>query len=51
MSAVKSNTGRNDELHVENESKNSVGQSKRIFWQTSINDQRSKLRLYKWHFY
>ena len=42
---VKSNTGLNDELHVENESKNSVGQSKRIFWQTSINDQRPKLRV------
>ena len=51
MSAVKSNTGLNDGLHVEDESKNPVGQSKRIFWQTSINDQRSKLRLYKWHFY
>ena len=32
MSAVKSNTGLNVELHVENEPKNSVGQSKRIFW-------------------
>ena len=38
MSAVKSNTGLNDELHVENESKNLVGQSKHIFWQT-IKDQ------------
>ena len=45
MSAVKSNTGLNDEFHVENESKNSVEQSKRIFWQTSINDQRPKLRV------
>ena len=45
MSAVKSNTGLNDELHVENESKNSGGQSKRIFWQTYINDQRPKLRV------
>ena len=45
MSTIKSNTGLNDELHVENESKNSVGQSKRIFWQTSINNQRPKLRV------
>ena len=45
MSAVKSNTGLNDELHVENESKNSVGQSKRTFWQTSINFGRLLLKI------
>ena len=45
LSAVKSNTDLIDELHVENESKISVGQSKRIFWQTSINYQRTKLRV------
>ena len=51
MSTIKSNTGLNDELHVENESKNSVGQSKRIFWQTSNKRSKTKAKsLYKWHF-
>ena len=46
MSAVKSNTGLNDGLHVEDESKNPVGQSKRLFWHTPINNQRPKLKVY-----
>ena len=30
---------------MENESKTPIGNIKRIFWQTSINDQRPKLRV------
>ena len=45
MPAVKSNKGLKDELNVVNESRNLRGQSKRIFWQTSINEQRPKLRV------
>ena len=45
MPTVKSNNGLKDELNVENESRNLVGQRKRIFWQTSINEQRPKLRV------
>ena len=45
MPAVKSNNGLKDELNVVNESRNLRGQSKRIFWQTSINDQTPKLRV------
>ena len=45
MLAVKSNTGLNDGLNVEDESKTSVGERKHILWQTSINDQRPKLRV------
>ena len=39
ITAVKSNTGLNDGLKVEDESKNPVGQRKHIFWQTPFNDQ------------
>ena len=46
MHALKSNTGLNDGLNVEDESKTPVGHRKCIFWQTSINDQRPKLRVY-----
>ena len=35
----------NDGLNVEDESKTSVGYRKHIFWQTSINDERPKLRV------
>ena len=45
MPTVKSNNGLKDELNVENESRNLVGQRKHIFWQTSINEQRPKLRV------
>ena len=45
MPAVKSNNGLKDELNVVNESRNLRGQSKRIFWQTSINEQRPQLRV------
>ena len=45
MPVVKSNTGLNDGLNVEDESKTPVGQRKCIFWQTSINDQKLKLRV------
>ena len=52
MPAVKSNNGLKDELNVVNESRNLRGQSKRIFWQTSINEQRPKLRVCnKWQIY
>ena len=43
--AVKSNNGLNDEINVENELRTLVGQRKCIFWQTSINEQRQKLRV------
>ena len=45
MLAVKSNTGLNDEINVENESRALLRQRKGIFWQTSINDQRPKLKV------
>ena len=45
MPAVKSNNGLKDKLNVENESRNMIGQRKHIFLQTSINEQRPKLRV------
>ena len=45
MPAVKSNNSLKDELNVVNGSRNLRGQRKCIFWQTSINDQRPKLRV------
>ena len=45
MPAVKSNNSLKIELKVENESRNLVGQRKRIFCQISINEQRPKLRV------
>ena len=45
MLAVKSNTGLNDEINVENESRALLRHRKGIFWQTSINDQRPKLKV------
>ena len=45
MPAVKSNNGLKYELNVVNESRNLRGQSKLIFWQTSINEQRPQLRV------
>ena len=44
--AVKNNTCLNDGINVEDESKNPVEQRKHIFWQTSMNDHRPKLRVY-----
>ena len=46
MPTVKSNNGLKDKLNVVNESRNLRAQSKRIFWQNSINEQRPKLRVY-----
>ena len=46
------NTDLNDGINVEDESKTPVGHTKYIFRQTSINDQRPKLRVsIKWYFY
>ena len=42
----KNHTGLDDGINVENESKTQVGHKKCIFWQTAINDQRPKLRVY-----
>ena len=45
MPAVKSNSGLNDGINVENDSKTQVGHRKYIFCQTSINDQKLKPRV------
>ena len=45
MSTVKSRTTLDDGIGMEDESKTPVGNRKHIFWQTSINDQRPKLKV------
>ena len=42
----KNHTALDDGIVVENKSNTSVEHRKCIFWQTSINDQRPKLRVY-----
>ena len=42
---VKNNTGLDDGINMDDESKTSVGHRKHIFFQTSINDQTPKLRV------
>ena len=45
MSIVKKHTGRDDEIDVEDEPNTPVGCRKCIFWKTSINVRRPKLRM------
>ena len=46
MSAVKNYAVLDDGINMEDKSKFSIGNRKHIFWQTSINFQRSKLRVH-----
>ena len=48
---VKNHTGLDDGIGVKDKSITPVGHRKSIFWQTSINDQRIKQRVYNWHLY
>ena len=45
LPAKKNHTVLDDGLNMEDESKIPIGNRKRIFWQTSINHQRPKLRV------
>ena len=45
MPTVKNHSALGDGIDVEDESKTPVGHGKCMFWQTSINDQRPKLRV------
>ena len=44
--SVKDHTVLDDGISMEDKSKIPIGNRKRIFWQTSINDQRPKLRVH-----
>ena len=44
--SVKGHTVLDDGINMEDKSKVPIGNRKCIFWQTSINDQRSKLRMH-----
>ena len=46
MPAVKNHTVLDDEINMKDESKISKGNKKHIIWQTSINNQRTKLRVH-----
>ena len=46
LHAVKTHTVLNNVINIKDESKILIGNRKHIFWQTSINDQRPKLRVH-----